>query len=125
MKASGKHPDAEISHDWRKHVKHHGAHLRLLRDIQPDFLHTAVKKVSLLANHLGERHDIDMLIARLSDPAHRVAKEAEISRFLPVAKKRLAHLDKAAQRLGQRLFDAKASEQQKRWSDWWHDWREG
>jgi hypothetical protein len=123
MKVAKAHPNAAISHDWRKYVKHHGEHLRLLRAIQPDILHTGVKQARKLADRLGQRHDIDMLIDHLADNRQDTESAFISSDFCHVSEKRRTRLDRKAQKLGKDLFGVKPSTMVRHWAQWWQRWQ--
>jgi hypothetical protein len=122
MKAAKAHPNAAISHDWRKYVKHHGEHLRLLRAIRPDMLHTGAKQAHKLADRLGQRHDIDMLLDHLAGDRQDTENAAILSDLRHVSDKRRARLDRKAQKLGKDLFDVKPDALVRHWAQWWQHW---
>ncbi len=123
MKAMRAHPAAAISHDWRKDVKHHGEHLRLLRAIRPELLHTGVKQAHKLADRLGQRHDIDMLLDHLADDNQHTENAIDLSHFRRLSERRRMRLDHKAQTIGKTLFCAKPDHLVRRWAHWWQDWR--
>lgn len=59
-------PAADHMHEWRKHVKYHWYHARLLRGIWPDTMQAHVAAASELADLLGDHHDLTVLRERLT-----------------------------------------------------------
>jgi hypothetical protein len=98
--ASGGASNCEASHEWRKQVKYHWQHMRLLRSLAPDVAKRRLKRADLL----GERHDLDMLIARLGSVEAPHAGE-----LIVLAEKRAAILTRKAARAGKTLFEEEAS----------------
>ncbi len=54
-------PLQENFHAWRKHVKRHGYHLRLLREIWPEGVRERLSEVDRLGELLGAERDVAML----------------------------------------------------------------
>lgn len=70
--------DADAFHEWRKRVKYHGYHLRLLQAAWPPALKARRKAFEELADLLGDDHDLAVFLAAdaeedglLSDPRDR------------------------------------------------------
>ena len=59
-------PTVDELHEWRKRVKDHGYHTRLLRNLWPDVLKPVQRAAEELAELLGGDHDLGLLLARLS-----------------------------------------------------------
>ncbi|RLQ86895.1 CHAD domain-containing protein [Notoacmeibacter ruber] len=69
--------DAELLHDWRKRLKYHWYHMRLLRDIWPDAMDTRIAALDRLTDILGTDHDLVVLLERLrADDPDGLTKEA-------------------------------------------------
>ncbi len=63
-------PDTAAFHDWRKRVKYHWMHLRLIRDIWPAPLNARALHCKRLSDLLGDANDLAVLKAVLDgDPA--------------------------------------------------------
>ncbi len=115
--------DPQVSHEWRKQVKYHWQHMRLLRSLTPDLARSRVRSAGHLGDVLGEQHDLDLLIWTLeadedgskldSDAAHMIAQ---------LARCRCARLARRSARLGARLFAQKPAAFMKPWDDVWARW---
>jgi len=95
----------EASHEWRKRVKTHGQHLRLLRDVAKGRAGRPAGQADALGDLLGERHDLDLFTTRLTALALADGELATRERLLATARARTKALDEAAFRIGHRLFD--------------------
>jgi CHAD domain-containing protein len=54
-------PTPERFHEWRKRVKYHWYHLRLLREIWPEQMKGRAAEAKRLADLLGDDHDLSVL----------------------------------------------------------------
>lgn len=55
----------EAFHQWRKVVKYHGYHLKLLRPLWPAVIRAHYREVARLGELLGDEHDLQVLALRL------------------------------------------------------------
>jgi CHAD domain-containing protein len=105
--------DPERLHEWRKLVKHHTHHLRLLRLAWPEVMEVRQEAAEALGAALGDHHDLHMLLGQLDD--------AERERLDPLIAARAARLEAKARQLGGRVFaDPKGAARQI--SAWWAGW---
>lgn len=118
--AAARDGQSATSHEWRKRARYHGSHAGLLRAMRPKPLGKRVERLGALADLLGERHDIDVLVQRIEQERHDLAGPAD--QLLENARRRLAALDAAAQALGERVFARKPRKLEQRWHDWWQAW---
>lgn len=113
--------DPQCSHEWRKQVKYHGQHMRLLRDLADGPARERVRQLDKLADLLGERHDLDVLLERLAAlPAGDEA--ATIKSLEERARQRIEKIEPKARRLGEKLFARKPREMADQWGERWRDW---
>jgi CHAD domain-containing protein len=100
---------AAALHAWRRAVKYHGWHLRLLGDMLPAELHGRRDKIERLARLLGEDHDLTLLATWLRLDAVRLGDNVKLRLLL----RRIAHhqvsLRARARGLGQALYFARTS----------------
>jgi len=62
--------EREAYHEWRKRVKDHRYHLRLLRPLWPPVLTAVHGEVKVLSDHLGDEHDLTVVEETLAaEPA--------------------------------------------------------
>lgn len=60
-------PEPERLHEWRKRVKYHWYHCRLLKEAWPEGLKPRTDALDRLADLLGDDHDLVVLAAELGD----------------------------------------------------------
>lgn len=94
----------EAFHEWRKRVKYHGHHVRLLRETWSSATEARRRSVDRLARLLGDEHDLAVLRQHLLDhPVRGIdAPTAEAVHGLIAARR--ARLRREALLLGLRLF---------------------
>lgn len=73
MKKAYDAPSPERFHEWRKRVKYHWYHCRLLQDLWRPVMKARIGELDNLATLLGDYHDLDVLRARVEDLADRDA----------------------------------------------------
>ncbi|MGD2055997.1 MAG: CHAD domain-containing protein [Gammaproteobacteria bacterium] len=104
MRAGYENPTAENFHEWRKRVKYHWYHLRLLRELWPAPLKGLAAEAKQLADLLGDDHDLAVLRETLLRDRDASGDAAEIDALVGLAKRRQDQLRAEAQTLGCRLF---------------------
>ncbi|MBN2907858.1 MAG: CHAD domain-containing protein [Rhodobacteraceae bacterium] len=112
-------------HAWRKRVKDHWYHTRLLAPIRPRPLNRRAKRLRALSELLGDHHDLSVLddfIASTHDLPGDATLRADLRACIHARQRALA---KAAQALGKRLFKCPPRKMGKRWRRWWTVWRAG
>ncbi|MFN0116561.1 MAG: CHAD domain-containing protein [Paracoccaceae bacterium] len=112
--------DPEAIHDWRKRVKDHWYHARLLTPIWPAMMTAHAAAVGEIGERLGDRQDIAVLLARLG-AADLPADDAEAVRAHAVL--HADRLEAAARTLADRLFAEDAEALVRRWAAWWRLWQ--
>ncbi|WP_099866752.1 CHAD domain-containing protein [Pararhizobium haloflavum] len=107
----------EALHAWRKQVKYHSQHARLLALAWPEATGPHIAAARALAAMLGEHHDACVFAERMADPA---AGPVEARGTLAVlATRRAAALEQDSLVLGRRLFADKPKALKRRWRIWW------
>jgi len=102
MKRAAEEPGGEHYHAWRKAVKYHWYHSRLLRAAWPRELRPRADLAFELSEVLGEYHDLFVMERHLADKAPSIGSHsADINEF---ARRRRAKLERRAFRLGKRLL---------------------
>jgi len=116
-------PETAVIHDWRKAVKYHWYHTRLLQPLDPSPMDRRANEVRRLSEFLGDHHDLAVLdawLAGLADPPGgeevRTALRARIAA-------RQGVLETDAQALATRLFASRARDLSRRWKRLWKAWR--
>ncbi|MBN7797667.1 CHAD domain-containing protein [Parahaliea mediterranea] len=105
-------------HQWRKVVKYHGYHLKLLRPLWPAVLRTHYREAARLGELLGDEHDLLVLARRLELEA---ADSTEDGREQALAElyRRSRALRSEALRLGARVYAEKPGLLGRRLREYW------
>lgn len=124
MKRAAETPgDDEALHGWRKRVKYHGDHTRLLAEIWPKALKPHGNAAGTLSNMIGRHHDLAVLRAELADKARKIENSSQVPAFVELIQAHQSELEKNAFALGRRLFAEKAQALMRRWGTYWTAWR--
>lgn len=120
---------SEAFHEWRKRVKYHWYHARLLESIWPELMHHYAKQAHQLADYLGDEHDLGVLRQMLTDEpvayggapedGDKTARQVCIG----LIDQRRAVLQAAARPLGLRMFCESPKRLTKRMACYWDAWR--
>lgn len=116
-------PSTENFHEWRKRVKYHWYHCRLLRDIWPEMLTVHRKTADGLADLLGDDHDLAVLTETLEKEPQRFGDNEELAWLFALIDKRRSELQYQARFLGERLYAEKKKHITKRFGSYWLSWR--
>ncbi|WP_373354385.1 CHAD domain-containing protein [Pseudoroseicyclus sp. CXY001] len=103
--------EGEALHDWRKRVKYHWYHARLLSPVWPEALAPHVAAASALSDLLGDRHDLDVLAAALPGGLESAAEEGLREALCTEARR----LEDAAFAIGQKLYAERPKALARRW----------
>ncbi|NBC88894.1 MAG: CHAD domain-containing protein, partial [Alphaproteobacteria bacterium] len=125
MDAAWAEPDDAKLHAWRKRVKDHWYHTRLLRDLNPSMLDPHEAAADRLADMLGDHHDLAVLEAHLSHASSGFAPTADLDAFLTCLRQRKRTLNTGAFELGRLFLSERDKALAKRWRKYWSTWRAG
>jgi CHAD domain-containing protein len=118
MRGARSDPGPEALHLWRRRMKDHWYHARLLQPIWPEAMAHHMAAAETLGELLGDARDLALLAAALADlpggAEIRTAAEREEARLLA---------DAGA--LGRRFLSEPAAGLGRRWRGWWEIWRDG
>jgi CHAD domain-containing protein len=110
-KAWGKaaaHPDDPAQlHEWRKRMKSHRHHCRLLAGLRPEMMAARVEALHELTDALGADHDLAVLRALLDGDAARELPAATRRRAADLAREKGAALRERAFALAPRVLEEK------------------
>lgn len=124
MRTARKHHDIEAFHTWRKSVKYHWYHARLLSPVWPETLDAQIQAAKALGELLGHHHDLAVLTEHLTaDPAPAGIAAADAAAVTALAAARAAALERDAFALGALLFAERPKRLAKRWGKYWKLWR--
>ena len=94
---------AETWHEWRKRVKYHRYHCRLLRDLWSPIMSARRDEARRLSDLLGDAHDLDVLRETLASEPERFGGERVIRGAVSLCEARRAELRAWAGPAGARL----------------------
>jgi len=116
-------PADDRFHEWRKRVKYHRYHCRLLRHAWKPVLDERRDEIKRLSDLLGDEHDIAELRAVIRDEQPRFGPLKNLDAFGELLDRRQAELRAWARPLGQRCFDEKGKRLIARLETDWDAWQ--
>jgi hypothetical protein len=123
MRGAYDEPGTEAFHEWRKRVKYHWYHARLLRRIWPRMMKVQREAAHDLADLLGDEHDLAVLRRTILDAPDRFGAAEDIQALLGLIDRRRAQLQAEAWPLGQRLYAEKPKPLAGRFGPYWQTWQ--
>lgn len=117
-------PSDEALHDWRKRVKEHWYHARLLRPIWPGPMRAHARCAGELSEALGEHHDLAVFVQalrRFGKQRHALPVEALVA----LARARQQALATKAMTIGSRLLAPRPKALVRSWGACFAAWRDG
>jgi hypothetical protein len=109
----------ESYHEWRKRVKYHTYHLRLLRGLWPAVIEPWRQEGETLGKLLGTTHDLDVLRETIEKDPERYGTDEERALYFQLLDREREKLVAAAWPLGVRLFAEKPKAYSKRMERYW------
>jgi len=116
-------PSVERFHEWRKRVKYHRYHTRLLREIWPAIMRRRRNELKRLSDRLGDDHDLAVLRATLTGETDRFGQPRDQQALLALIDRRRKEFQAWSHPLGQRLFAEKPKRHADRFAHIWQAWR--
>ena len=113
----------EHFHEWRKQVKYHWHHTRILQPLWPEVLGVRGDAANALGETLGMHHDLAVLRATLLDEREGFGQPA-VPALVVLIDRRRTELAASARPLGARLFADKAARIGQRWVRYWDTWQD-
>ena len=110
-------------HEFRKRVKYHWYHMRLLKHVWPEMIHARIVEARQLATSLGDLHDLAVFRLTVLPMIEQAdAKVGEVlGGLIEAEEKRLAP---DCLHHGHRLFAEKPGAFGKSIEAWWSTWHE-
>jgi CHAD domain-containing protein len=96
-------------HAWRRAVKYHGYHIRLLADVLPVHVQGRLEPIEQLGQLLGEDHDLTVLSTRLRVDSGSLGDNVKLRLLLRRIDQRQASLRETARALGHTLYADRTS----------------
>lgn len=121
MAAASKETTSETVHEWRKRVKDHWYHTRLLTPIWPKQMRTSRGVAADLGELLGEHHDLSVFAELLS--GSEIADAADREVLTALAQRRQQVIADEAFLMGARLLAEPTGNMTGRWRSYWQSWR--
>lgn len=111
-------PSTEHFHEWRKRVKYHWYHMRLLRNLHPTMVRAQRDQADRLGECLGEEHDLAVLSALLAEADGQWPVDTTET-LLALAQQRRQQLRERARRPGALLYCEKPKRLRQRLACYW------
>jgi CHAD domain-containing protein len=113
--------DVDAFHEWRKQVKHHRQHLRVLRPVWPVLLKPLAREGAQLAIALGDEHDLAVLALVLNERKAEDDREAvRVAQALIARQRKILQMEAIA--TGRRLFAETPKAACRRVKGWTEAW---
>jgi len=122
MAAAASSGAARDLHEWRKRVKYHWYHARLLAPVWPGHLGGHAEAAHRLGDLLGRHHDLAVFQAELGDDPAAFGDAADVAVMMGLAQTRQRELAAEAFALGGRLLTEKPKRLAGRWGGYWALW---
>jgi CHAD domain-containing protein len=107
MDRAYRNPSGQNFHEWRKRVKYHWYHCRLLRDLWTPVIKARIAQLDELATLLGDYHDLDVLRPRIQSLHRQTAATKTKQRFLRMIEERQNEIRSQARHYGNKIFAEK------------------
>ena len=117
-------PTPERFHEWRKRVKYHWYHMRLLRELWWPVLEVRVEASHDLSDLLGDAHDAAVFVDHLRQAPDRYGRPADVEVMTALANGHRADLERRALGAGGRLLAEKPRALVRRFGRYWDVMRE-
>jgi CHAD domain-containing protein len=121
MAAAADQPTAESVHEWRKRMKYHWYHARLLKEIWPKIMTAHAVAAKELGDRLSTHHDLAVLQNTVTDAFDGAAETVQT--FIALAEGRQALLEAEARDLGAKLLAETPKALKRRWGAYWDAWQ--
>lgn len=118
------HPAPENYHEWRKRVKDHWYHARLLEDVWTELMKAYAEELKALQEWLGEDHNLTVIRDVLLGELNFREDDATMTKLLPVIRHEQEALRERSFALGSRVYAEKAGRVVARFETLWNAGRE-
>lgn len=95
---------AEAYHEWRKRVKYHWYHMRILRDVWPAVVQARRDELDQLSDLLGDEHDLAVMQQEIAADPHSFAGFRTIQALFGIIERRRLELQTRAAALGECVY---------------------
>jgi CHAD domain-containing protein len=115
-------PEAERFHEWRKRVKYHRYHARLLRSIWEEPMRARRNELKTLSDLIGDEHDLAVFLEVMNEEALFAPETRET--LQEVVTGRRSELQRQGRPVGERLFAEEPDQLVARMRQYWDATRE-
>jgi len=123
MVAAREEPTRANLHEWRKRVKYHWYHTRLLKHSAPDLLKPRAELLKELSDYLGDHHDLHVFAERLARDPNAYGDEDKLALLGAMVESESTSLEERAFLAGERLFADEAEILADRCRIFWKAWQ--
>jgi CHAD domain-containing protein len=123
MAQARKHSRPEYCHEWRKRLKDHWYHVRLLEDLWTDVMEGYEKSLKELETWLGDHHNLHVLRQALLAEPDRFGRRADVDSCLQLIAKYQKELRKKSLSLGERVYEERPRQFIHRMQGLWDAWQ--
>jgi CHAD domain-containing protein len=116
-------PSTENFHEWRKRVKYHWYHMRLLQPVWSGPIKTRCDEADELSDILGDDHDLAVLRDTLLQGTIDIGGEETGQALLGLITQRQIELRAKGKQIGARLYAEPPKQFVKRLRSYWKAWR--
>jgi CHAD domain-containing protein len=121
MAETSRKPSAEAVHEWRKRMKDHWYHTRLLTPICPTLMKAHRDVADDLGELLGKHHDLDVFRQHLAND--KLVDTADRGVLTRLVRRRQKAFEDEAFLLGARLLAESPRDLSARWESYWDTWQ--
>jgi CHAD domain-containing protein len=112
----------EDFHEWRKRVKYHWYHMRLLRDVWRPVMQERSDQVKELSDGLGDEHDLTVFHQILADELDTFGDPERVTLLINLINVRSAEFRFQARYLGKQVYAEKPGQLVRRLERYWDAW---
>jgi CHAD domain len=124
MKVADQTQTPECFHEWRKRVKDHWYHTRLIESLWTEEMKAREKSLKELETWLGDDHNLFVLHSLISGEPAAFGETAIVDALLDLIDDRQKELRRNALSLGARLYDDKPKAFLRRVEHLWQEWQD-
>ncbi|CAN5528700.1 CHAD domain-containing protein [soil metagenome] len=95
---------SEAFHEWRKRVKYHWYHMRILRDVWPPVVRARRDELDRLSDILGDEHDLAVMQELIAPDPCAFAGYRTIQALFGLIERRRVELQHRTKVLGERVY---------------------
>ncbi len=124
MARARKDPTPENYHEWRKRVKDHWYHVRLLENLWTGIMQAHEGSLKDLESWLGDDHNLVVLCGKIQETPEQFGNDNDVQLFLGLAAQHQKELRDNALSLGRRIYEEKPRQLTRTLSKLWDAWQE-